>query len=92
LNPLLVEFTSTGEKMLYLNGVAVMIGDHVSIGNNHKDFGVVVCVIDDNQFSSDYSQNEWSYLKNGVLIEFTKAGLVYFEKFDQEIEFIKRKI
>jgi hypothetical protein len=51
------------------------IGDQVT---DDTVTGTVVCLIDEGEFTSDYSASEWGYLKTGVLIITEEAGLVHF--------------
>ena len=73
--------------MKNLNGVEVCIGDKVIAD---KSDGVVVCVIDTNQFSEKYTEF-WSYLKKGMLIETTEMGLVHYPEIDRDVVLIARK-
>ncbi|MBV8736839.1 MAG: hypothetical protein JO007_06205 [Alphaproteobacteria bacterium] len=54
--------------MKYSDGQQVKLGDVVVLGKDQH--GVVVGAIDTEEYSSDYRQAQWAYLKSGVLIEF----------------------
>lgn len=73
--------------MKYWKGEEVYIGDEV-IADKSK--GIVVCVIDTNQFSEDYSEG-WAYLGKGILIETKALGLVHYPETDGDIVLVKRK-
>lgn len=38
--------------------------------------GKVVCSIDAREYSDEYPEEEWVYLRNGVMIEWDKMGLI----------------
>lgn len=65
-----------------------MVGDMVTLDNEK---GIIVFVISSNQYSEDYPQKEWEYLKEGFGIETEKLGLVHQIEPDEDLEFIKRK-
>lgn len=73
-------------KMKYSDGQEIFIGDRVIAD---KSEGIVVCVIDTDQFSDDYPKG-WSYLETGVLIETKAMGLVHYPKADEDIILVKR--
>lgn len=62
--------------MLYPDGRRVMLGDAVTLPGGLE--GVVVCVLDDGQYTPEYSERDWAYLKSGALVNTIEAGLVYF--------------
>ncbi|MCF7222492.1 hypothetical protein [Marilutibacter chinensis] len=62
--------------MNYENGAAVLIGDRVDLGGGMT--GVVVAVIDTGDFSAGYAAKEWSYLRAGILVESSQAGVVHY--------------
>lgn len=72
--------------MKYCDGQDVLLGDRVIADNSD---GVVVCVIDDNQFSEKYPEG-WGYLKTGMLIETKAMGLVHYPQVDEDIILIER--
>ncbi|WP_331350629.1 hypothetical protein [Cellvibrio sp. UBA7671] len=73
--------------MNYSDGQELKIGDIVELKNSR---GVVVCSIDDEQYSKDYSKIDWSYLNRGVLIEFEKYGVIHYENIEEDVLLIKR--
>ena len=62
--------------MNYSDGNEARLGDRVSISGVHS--GVVVACIDRNEYSADYSSEQWSYLIQGILIFTSFAGLVHY--------------
>lgn len=64
--------------MNYATGESVKLGDRVGLGNDSG--GVVVCVIDAGEYSAAYPEAHWSYLKQGVLINFPVHGLIHYEE------------
>jgi hypothetical protein len=71
----------------YWNSEEVYIGDEV-IADKSK--GIVVCVIDTEQFSEDYPKG-WAYLERGMLIETKEIGLVHYPEPDEDVVLVKRK-
>lgn len=74
--------------MKYLNGEKVLVGDKVKLWDNC--IGVVVCSIDDDEYSDDYPKEDWGYLKNGIVINSDKGGLIHTIKPDEDLELIER--
>jgi hypothetical protein len=62
--------------MLYSDGLEAALGDKVAIGNIYS--GLVVACLDRSQYSLAYPEDQWSYLKSGILVETDFAGLVYY--------------
>ncbi len=76
------------KKPQYISGQEIMTGDVVTLDNEE---GIIVFVIPSNQFSDEYPQKEWEYLKEGFGIETEKFGLIHQIDPDEDLEFIKRK-
>lgn len=74
--------------MKYITGQTSKIGDIVQFDDGAR--GVVVCSIDDHEYSEDYPESSWSYLGKGVMIEFEKYGLFHFIEADEELSFVSR--
>ena len=62
--------------MKYPSGEEVRLGDTVSPWAGAE--GVVVCSLDTREYSVDYPESEWSYLKSGVLVLSSHAGLIHY--------------
>jgi len=52
--------------------------------------GTVVCSIDTDEYTNDFTAEHWRYLKKGVLIDFPKWGLIYFDEADQDLVLVVR--
>lgn len=74
--------------MKYCDGNPVLLGDSVDLGGG--DTGIVVAVIDQDEFSSRYPMNEWSYLSMGALVESSKYGLIHYSSSEHDFELIER--
>jgi hypothetical protein len=58
------------------DGYLLRLGDRVTLDG--QDTGTVVCSIDTNEYTESYPQADWAYLKEGVLVEFPKFGLIHY--------------
>lgn len=74
--------------MLYPSGDKVRLGDRVRLGSEEQ--GVVVCSLDTDEFSDDYTRADWSSLGKGVLIEFENLGLIHYVEPEQSLELVGR--
>ncbi|HEV2651793.1 MAG TPA: hypothetical protein VGU69_11075 [Rhizomicrobium sp.] len=74
--------------MKYRDGQPVMVGDKVWVWPGNE--GVVVASFDTNEFSKEYPESEWSYLKRGVMIKCKLAGDIHLTKPDDELVLIER--
>ena len=75
--------------MTYSDGQSVMLGDHVDLGGGMS--GIVVGVISDNQFAAGFEGSEWCYLKRGVLVHSSDAGLMHFEGAHDNLHLLRRR-
>ena len=75
--------------MKYLDNTEIMLGDIVVLDDGSK--GVVVCSLDNEGYSKSYSKEEWSYLKQGVLIDFEKYGLIHYSDTNKIVDFTKKR-
>jgi hypothetical protein len=73
--------------MHYASGEAVLPGDRVDLDGWT---GVVVAVIEDGLYSSEYPEDEWSYLVEGLLIETDQVGLLHYPKMGDDVTLIAR--
>lgn len=64
--------------MKYFDGREVKVGDKVQLWTGC--YGIVVCSIDTDEYSTAYPKEVWGYLKSGVLIKADKAELFYHDK------------
>lgn len=74
--------------MKYLSGQEICINDKVVADDSE---GVVVWVFDADRFSEDYPK-DWAYLKEGVLVETKKWGLIHYRIADDDLVFLERGI
>lgn len=74
--------------MNYSSGEEILIGDEVIADTSD---GVVVCVIETQQFSDDYAEG-WAYLEKGCLVENEAMGLVHYPESNEDLILIKRKL
>jgi hypothetical protein len=74
--------------MKYMDGNEVLLGDMVGLGNDMS--GVVVAVIDVGAYSPGYSQDEWSYLQQGALLEAEGFGLLHCPTSEHDFALINR--
>jgi hypothetical protein len=74
--------------MRYSDGRKVKLGDRVKLGQDEG--GVVVCSIDDDEYSDYYPKEQWGYLKKGVMINFPLYGLIHYEEPEPDLHLIDR--
>lgn len=74
--------------MKYSDGVEIQVGDLVE--NSEGDRGTVVCSFDTNQYSVDYTRENWGYLKRGVLVNFSSFGLIHYESDQNDFRLINQ--
>ena len=65
------------------NGEYFSAGDKVSFEGGSAG---VVCDFEDRIFSEGYPEEEWGYLKSGVLLESPDFGLVNLESRDGKVD------
>jgi hypothetical protein len=75
--------------MRYSDGQEVHLGDRVRLGDDEK--GVVVCIIDDDQFSPQFPKAQWAYLNEGALVCFPKYGPIHYKELEPDLEFLERE-
>jgi hypothetical protein len=63
--------------MHYADGQEVRLGDVVTDGSSGE--GIVVFSIDTNEYSDNFSEAEWAYLKKGVMVNYEQLGRIYYE-------------
>jgi hypothetical protein len=75
--------------MRYPDGQVVRLGDKVRLWAGAD--GVVVCSLDTQEYSAEYPEAEWSYLKGGVLVRSDAAGLIHYLEPEPSFRLIERK-
>lgn len=74
--------------MKYPSGEDVRLGDRVSLWADAD--GVVVCSLDTSEYSTDYPEKQWSYLKSGVLVLSPQAGLIHYIEPESSLTLLER--
>lgn len=64
------------------------LGDRVRLG--HDSNGLVVCVIDTEEYDPDFPALDWGYLETGVLIKFPVHGLIHYKCVEPDVAFVSR--
>lgn len=67
--------------MKYQNGIEARLGDRVKLLNG--DTGTIVFSADTNEYSEEYPEKQWRYVKEGVMIETDNGALVRCSNTDQ---------
>jgi len=62
------------------------IGDRVELWKGKH--GTVVCSIDAGEFTAEYLETDWAYLKAGVLIRTDAGDLFHYTEPDEDFELI----
>lgn len=73
--------------MHYNDGTPVRLGDRVKLGEAN---GIVVFIIDTDDFSPAYPASAWSYLERGLMIDTDKHGLIHHISPDEDLVFVSR--
>lgn len=76
------------EPMKYSNGQDVKLGDMVGLGDDHE--GIVVCLIETDEYSEGHSKEQWGYLGKGMMVEFPSFGLIHYEVAEEDLMLIRR--
>jgi hypothetical protein len=74
--------------MKYPDGQDVRLGDHVKLGQD--DGGIVVASIDTGEYSDGHPEEQWGYLKKGVMIHFPQYGLIHYEEPEADLQLLAR--
>ncbi len=74
--------------MKYADGQEVKLGDRVKLGQDEG--GVVVCSIDTGEYTDECPEDQWSYLKKGVMIKFPLYGLIHYEEAEPDLQLLGR--
>ena len=74
--------------MRYPDGQDVKLGDKVQLWAGSE--GIVVCSLDTQEYSAEYPEAEWRYLKTGVLIRSDAAGLIHCLEPESGFQLIER--
>lgn len=63
--------------MNYPDGTEIKLDDRVRLLNGEK--GTIVFSIDSNEYSVDFAQEDWAYLKEGVMVRTDQGALVHLK-------------
>lgn len=74
--------------MNYADGQPIRVGDRVKLWNECD--GLVVCSIETDEYSAEYTKEEWGYLKTGILINSEQAGLIHYPQVTDKIQLLSR--
>jgi hypothetical protein len=74
--------------MRYPNGDLAQVGDTVELWPNC--YGEVVCSVDDDQYTDEFTAADWSYLKKGILVRTGEVGLIHYIESEPSMRLIKR--
>ena len=72
--------------MNYMDGQKIRVGDTVKLWEGCS--GVVVCSMDDDEYTPEYPREEWSYLKTGVMIDSDQAGLIHYPRLTDKLQLL----
>jgi len=50
--------------------------------------GTIVCSIDDNQYSPEFSREHWAYKGRGVVVKADDGQIFYCDEADEDFEFL----
>lgn len=75
--------------MKYSDGKKVRLGDKVKLGKDEN--GIVVCSIDDDEYSDGYPKEQWGYLEKGVMINFPSYGLIHYKEPESDLKLLARE-
>ncbi|WP_226649586.1 hypothetical protein [Microbulbifer variabilis] len=74
--------------MKYIDGQVAHIGDVVEYSDGAT--GVVVCSIDEDEYQASFTKENWSYLKNGIMVETESYGLIHSKEEDKDLKLLRR--
>ena len=53
--------------------------------------GIVACSMDDGAYTDAFTERDWAYLKNGVMIQFENGTLIHYEDgVEPDVELVAR--
>jgi len=75
--------------MNYIDGQVVSLGDQVKLPDDLN--GIVVAIIDSGEYSAEFREVDWNYLKTGILVNFPQIGLIHYEVPEDDLELVLRE-
>jgi len=76
--------------MFYSDGRKAEVGDRVQLWD--KVEGVVVCSIDDGEYSPEFTRESWGFKERGVVIRADNGEIFYYDEPDEDLEFLARSV
>lgn len=76
--------------MNYPNEDKVLVGDKLVLWG--ESIGIVVCSIDDANYSEKYTESDWSYLKKGIIVESDSDGVIHITESEPTFRLISRRV
>lgn len=76
-------------RLQYHSGEEVLVGDLVGFGRGHEPKAEVVVLIPTGEAAPGFVAAEWSYLKDGVMLQTEDMGLVH-APLDDQLMFVAR--
>jgi hypothetical protein len=74
--------------MRYIDGQEVRLRDRVCLGDDPH--GIVVALIDLSLYDEGFSEDSWSYLERGALVNFPLFGLIHDEEMEPDLTLVER--
>ncbi len=74
-------------QLCYLTGEVIHVLDHVEVEGSMR--GVVVAVIDSDEYSEGFSREHWGHYRKGVLVDTLEIGVVFYQDPAHILEFKK---
>ncbi|RWB66676.1 MAG: hypothetical protein EOQ50_32145 [Mesorhizobium sp.] len=75
--------------MKYPDGTLARLGDKIIVWEGNE--GVVVCSMDTDEYSEEYSREVLGYLGRGIMVLSEKAGLIHYVEPEIDMRLIERK-
>jgi len=75
--------------MKYSDGNLSRLGDKIIVWRGNE--GVVACSIDTDEYSDEYPRENFSYLKEGIMVLSENAGLIHYVRPEADMRLIDRK-
>ncbi|MBZ9986614.1 hypothetical protein LB572_05830 [Mesorhizobium sp. BH1-1-5] len=75
--------------MRYADGNIARLGDKILVWEGNE--GVVVCSMDTDEYSEDYSRETFGYLKQGIMVLSEKAGLIHYVQPEADMRLLSRR-
>ncbi|EXB28357.1 hypothetical protein J537_0569 [Acinetobacter baumannii 1437282] len=74
--------------MNYHTGELIELGDSIDLSSDIT--GIIVGIIEESKFSSQFPKEEWGYLDRGLLVLSDQAGLIHYPDITEDMKLIKK--